>query len=284
MLNSVAIGRLRRPAALAAVDQPQQRAAVHDPASTRLGAGLGPRPLDQGRDEVDVRGRRVDLDPGLTLAAEGGRDPDHERHVRGLLVGESLAGREPMLAVEVAVVGGEDDHRLVELAGGAQRLDELGDPTIDRRQCLEPALVPGPDPRSLGGVQRPLLGDEVGLVGDVALEHRRQVRQRRLGEATLVAPGRDRSAATGTAAVGVQVLVVGRRLPELEEERPRPRELADQLRGAIVEHVGQIATAVVDLLALAPVDGELEVVVTARVADQRRPAVPAGATSSLSST
>ena len=178
--------------------------------------------------------------------------------------------------MEVAVVGGEDDHRFVELARCAQRLDQLGDPAVDRRQGLEPALIAVADLAPLRRVEWRLGADEVGLVVEVALEHRAQVRKRRAGEPALVAARRHRPASAGSAAVRVQVLVVRGRLAELEEERRRARELADELGRALVEQVGQVGAIVVDLLALLAVDRELEVVVAARVADQRGPAIPPG--------
>ena len=47
-----------------------------------------------------------------------------------------------VLAVEEAVVGREQDQRVVELTGGAQRGDDLGDPFVDGEQRLESPAIP----------------------------------------------------------------------------------------------------------------------------------------------
>ena len=60
-----------------------------------------------------------------TLTPCGMPGPAHlERHPDRLLVDVHLAGRDPVLAVEEAVVGGVDDQRVVELAVRPQRVDD----------------------------------------------------------------------------------------------------------------------------------------------------------------
>ena len=84
------------------------------------------------------------------------RTADQQRHLARGLVGEQLAELDPVLAVEVAVVGGEDDVGVPELALRPQRVDDPRDLAIDLGQRLERPLVARVDParaarRAAGG-------------------------------------------------------------------------------------------------------------------------------------
>ena len=82
---------------------------------------------------------------------------DDQRHADRRLVEQHLPVGHAVLAVEEPVVRGEDDVRLVELAGRRQPVDDLPDGVVDREQRLEPLLVVlanRGDPR--GAQQRPV--------------------------------------------------------------------------------------------------------------------------------
>ncbi len=155
----------------------------------------------------------------------------------------------------------------------AQGAHERGDPAVDRGQGLELAPVAIAQDRAALSGDRRLAADDLGLVGDVVLEHARQPGQLGVGEAAEIARRRHRLAAAGAAAVGVDVLDVRRRLPHLQVERLLPGHLPQVLIGPLVDHIGQVLAAIL-LLALLALDREVEVEVSAAVADLDRPAVP----------
>ena len=74
-----------------------------------------------------------------------------------------------MLAVELPVVGGEDDVGVVELAEPLELVDEVGDAPVDVQQGLELALVALLDAGRAGRTDRPERPDRLGLVADVGL-------------------------------------------------------------------------------------------------------------------
>ena len=78
---------------------------------------------------VDDRRRQVGVDhQGVDVTPCGMPGPAHlERHPDRLLVDARLVARDPVLAVEVAVVGRVDDQRVVELALRLERVDDLLD-------------------------------------------------------------------------------------------------------------------------------------------------------------
>src|SRR5262249_716524 len=91
----------------------QQRAPVHRQAWVDVG-GIQDRWCQVGVDD-----RRKDRD---TL--RDARTAHPQGHAYRLFVGLRLALGYPVLAVEVAIVGREDDQRVVELARSAQRDDQ----------------------------------------------------------------------------------------------------------------------------------------------------------------
>ena len=194
------------------------------------------RRLDAGR--VEERRREVDVDNGIVHphprldagAADQQRDP------RRPLVVAQLAPLDPVLAVEEAVVGGEDDQGVVELAGAAQRVDHLAD--TRRRRTAATRACSGNDGSSariaIAADQRPL-ADAEGLVGGPALVEARRARQAAAVERVGVAGRRLRRDRAVARRLRVRVRAGGVRcrVGEVEEERravagrpprsPRPR-------------------------------------------------------------
>ena len=188
---------------------------------------LSPRVVQDRRDEVDARDGEVDgLPPVLGRHHRTGHDPgDPDRG----LVREVLLVREPVLAVEVAVVGREDDHRVPELAGGPEGVDDALHRLVDglqRPQRRPPVPI---DLRGGAAAERRL---RVPLVGGVGLAERRRAWRPHPAEEVGVArrPGR---------AVGHRVGGVGR---ELDEEGAVERRRAlDHGHGLVGEDVGHVA-------------------------------------------
>ena len=98
--------------------------------------GLRVRDVDDRRRQVGVDRQVADVHP-----RRDARPAHLERHPDRLLVDVPLDPEDPVLAVEEAVVGGEDDQGVVELAVGAQRVDDLLDALVHREQRLERAAV-----------------------------------------------------------------------------------------------------------------------------------------------
>ena len=96
--------------------------------STALPA-LGPGDIEQRRREVEVGHQ-------LARHTAGGeaRPADQERHGRRGLVREHLARADAVLALHIAVVGGEQDVGVVELAAAAQGLNDPGDGLVHGQQ------------------------------------------------------------------------------------------------------------------------------------------------------
>ena len=93
-------------------------------------------PGGEGWGEVGVEGDPV-LPPGLHA-----RSPDDEGHPDVLLVGGGLARPEPVLAHVVALVRGEDDVSVVQLAPLSEYLDEVPDRLVNGEQGTGPVPVP----------------------------------------------------------------------------------------------------------------------------------------------
>jgi hypothetical protein len=88
-----------RPRRRLALEQWHERAPVHGPASGPDGARLRAREVEDRRGDVDVCHLGGDL--GVPSGAQVGmRNPDQERLAEILLVGDDLAARDAMLAVE----------------------------------------------------------------------------------------------------------------------------------------------------------------------------------------
>ena len=117
-----------------------------------------------------------------------------QRQVDRRLVPEHLPVGNAVLAVEEAVVGGEEDERVVELAGLAQRLDDRGDGLVHRHQCLAPLLPVFLDRCDPPRIEQRPLPDHPRLVGHVRLVEARRLRQRRAFQRVMVARRRNRSA------------------------------------------------------------------------------------------
>lgn len=127
---------------------------------------VDPRQCDQGGDQVGVVGRYLDL-PG---AAREERAGDDERDVQRLLLGDvPLLVHAAMGALHVAVVGAEDDDRVLEGRARGERVEDPGDLLTDRGLQLVVELQVGLDPRLRGEDLPPLL-DVGGLTGRLGRE------------------------------------------------------------------------------------------------------------------
>src|SRR5438477_10710766 len=105
------------------------------------------REVEDRRGEVDVRyglARPLDARNAVAVAP---RDPHDQGQVDRLLVRVHLSPADPRLAEELAVVGDEDEHRSVELAGVSHRVIDLLQATIDTGQSPEGALPAAGAPR-----------------------------------------------------------------------------------------------------------------------------------------
>ena len=118
--------------------------------------------VDDRRGQVG-RHDRVEATPGRHAGAG-----DEQRHAERRLVRQLLAHPLAVLAEEVAVVGREHQHRVVQLAGRPQGVDEPRHLEVEHEQRLGP-LTGHPRLRlDLGVVERRHL-HRAGLVGDVGL-------------------------------------------------------------------------------------------------------------------
>jgi len=113
------------------------------------------------------------------------RRPDDEWHADRLLIGPLLV-EQPVFAPQEAVVGGEHEHRVAELAARGDLAVDGGDRTIHGLERVELATP--------NGLQRALLAERelrvaVGLVADVRLVERTPVV---VGEDGRTAGGRGR--------------------------------------------------------------------------------------------
>ena len=180
------------------------------------------------------------------------RPAHQERHPDRLLVDALLFLGDPVLAVEVAVVGGVDQDRVAELALRPQRVDDLLDALVHREQGFQLAAVLALDVRDLIRGQARAVADLGRLVGDVGLVEVRGPRQRLGVERVGVARRRLRGVlGSRTAGSGSGPgRPVGRRVGEPEEEWLRKRRPAvdevDRLSGQhVLLEVGGVL-AVVD--------------------------------------
>jgi hypothetical protein len=187
-----------------------QRAPVHRQARARV------RHVDDRRREVGVDRQVADVHPlggcpGRAFEAAPGSTPRR----CAACCGDSV------LAVEVAVVGGEHEQGVGELTVGPQRIDDFLDALVHRQQRFQLAAVHALDVRDLIRIQERATPDLGRLVGDVGLVEVQRPRQR-LGVERM---GVSRRRLRGVAAVARWVRVrvrrrpVGRRVGEPEEER-----------------------------------------------------------------
>ena len=123
---------------------PWQPAAVH---------GVGVGEVEDRRREVEVGDRLVDLLRRRRAAEVGGRDEGQQRDAQRLLVGVGLLLDEPVLAEQQAVVGGEEDRGVVELAEVRKLADEIGDALVDDGERGERAAPAALQQRLLLGAQ-----------------------------------------------------------------------------------------------------------------------------------
>ena len=85
------------------------------------------------------------------------------------LIGRELVALDPVLALDPAVVGEEDDQGVAVLVGPLEDPDQLGDMVVDREQGAQPALVVELELMDLGIGHARQLGDEVVGIGRVAV-------------------------------------------------------------------------------------------------------------------
>ena len=86
--------------------------------------------------EVRDRGREIDERHRLAHATRGeaARRMDHERDT-GRVLAEGHLEEQPVLAEEVAVIGGEHHDRVLRQAAGSERGQDLADSLIDVREA-----------------------------------------------------------------------------------------------------------------------------------------------------
>ena len=281
--GALGLDQERPPGVAAPVRVGGERAAVDRPRVRRVGSDSGE--VEDRRGEVDIGDRRRDLDP---LADR--RPADHQRHLQRLLVGLHLLGPDPVLAVHVAVVGGEDH---VGARAQVRRLDRRLDPAhraVDRQQAGQLAAVTLGQVADLARLQLRPSAHGARLVGHVLLVERGRHRQLPPGEGASVA-GRglrlrglegERLAVRAAAPGGVVAPPAPVRgdVGDMEEERARGARVGADVGQRVVagQGVGDVVggpVAVVDLAA-ARVGDVVAVVVDHRRCGHRPEAVPAG--------
>ena len=132
--------------------------------SRRVEAKCSPSMVSVGVSDISCGQRRGQVDERHRARRAGpGRDAwsaDHERHVEDL-VGEPVLAGEAVLAQRVAVVGGEDDVGVVELAGALERGDGVRDGLVDGEQRTDPGEVELASAGGLRASARPLTTDSL---------------------------------------------------------------------------------------------------------------------------
>ena len=125
-----------------------------------------------------------------------------------------------VLAVEEAVVGGEEDQRAVELARRRERLDDACDGLVHGEERLEPLPVVLGDARDARRAeQRGGAAHAGGLVRDIGLVEGRRRRQRLVREAVAVAWRRHRRRLVARVVGVARPARVRRQERDVEEER-----------------------------------------------------------------
>ena len=260
--------QIAAPFEAAVLEQREERTAVLR--LPRLGAGG----LEDRRGEVGV-GHEL----AAARALRHARAAHDQRYADRGLVDEHLADLHAVLAVEEAVVRREQDQRVVELALGAQGVDDPHDGLVDGEQRLEPLLVVLVDRGRTRGVDRRQRLDEARLVGQVALVVG-GVRRQPLAREAVDVPRRRRGRDEPGRVVRVgRAAAVGREECEREEERrARVAHPPDDRQGAL----GVVVGRVVDRVAVEPVLVEQPVLVqrvaveeVRRRVDRRVPLAPA---------
>ena len=87
--------------------------------------------IQDGRCEVDVAHRPLDLRHPLRPVPVALRHPDHQWEVQRLLIGENLAATDAVLTEEHAVVGDEHENRPGQLTRSLDRAVDLGDVAVE---------------------------------------------------------------------------------------------------------------------------------------------------------
>src|SRR5215211_2193867 len=155
----------------------EQRAAV----DRRSGSGAGD--IEDGGGEVDVA-HQLARHPSLWDAGTS----DQERHPSRGVVGEHLAARHVVLTLHVAVVRGEEDVGVIELALVSERVDyRLHGVVHGEQRALALAVVHGDAVH--GSELERVAAQEARLVGHVALVERAGGLERSLAEGALVSRG-----------------------------------------------------------------------------------------------
>ena len=120
--------------------------------------------FEDGRGDVDVGRQLVRFGAGPNV-----RPADQEGEVGGWLVSEELAADQPVLAVEEAVVGGEDDVGVAQAVLRTQCVEQRFDPVVDRAQRLQRLVVVDAVGMDIREREVRRVADEARLVADVAL-------------------------------------------------------------------------------------------------------------------
>ena len=197
---------------------------VHDPASGRAG-------------ELDERRGEVGVDDRIGHGAGGeARSDDEEGHPDRLLVDPRFPPLDAVLAVEEAVVGGEHDHGVLELAALPQRVVDALDHLVHREQRRGLVAVGPRDLVDLGRGQLRQVPDRSRLVAHVGLVERGRAWERGGRVPALVAGGgldRDGRRAGGE-------LPVRRDGRHREEERRAGRPPVDEVDRVVGDDVGLV--------------------------------------------
>jgi hypothetical protein len=124
--------------------------------------------LDARAEPARPGDRRREVDAATTRwTPRGTPGPHDQRHANGRLVHELLPVDDPVLALEEAVVGGEDDQRVLEDAGRSEGGDHARHALVDREQRFEPLPVARGQRRDVVRPERGPVPDRRRLVGDV---------------------------------------------------------------------------------------------------------------------
>src|SRR5207342_242972 len=98
-------------------------------------AGLGSCEIQNGGDQIEIVDELI-----ASFVLRDARTAHQERNLDRALIGRGLADQ-AVVAEQEAVVGGINQHRIVELVGVPQRIDHGGDEIVDRLKRLKLGAV-----------------------------------------------------------------------------------------------------------------------------------------------
>ena len=200
---------------------------------------------------------------------EGRRHPGEEGDAERLLVGIDLVEEDAVLAEQVAVVRGDEDRGVVEVALLAELADDLGDAVIDGGQRGVRAAPAELEAFALAVAKAGTRADPVRLVGHVGLVERGRLWQRGVGPLAELAAVGDRQPTDAAGARPGGLRRVRGHVGEHQKERTGiGLRLADEVERLVVHDPGRVAG-----LALALDHGRAVVAERGAVVDRGRPDV-----------